>query len=119
MFHIIIINIFYNISVKLLFCADQGLDSSLECKGKKRIFMCHVFIKFSDLLGLCCQEIVMLQQFSDLQKEITVHQINFIVAGFGIFAEVAGIFSQNPKYPRNTGNRLKLSCVSPSFVVNI
>ena len=70
MLFVIIINIFYNISVKFFLRTDQRLDPSLKSKGKKRILLYHVFIKFPDLLRLGSKEIIMLQQFPDLDQEI-------------------------------------------------
>ena len=69
MLFVIIINIFYNIPVKFFLRTDQRLDPSLKSKGKKRILLYHVFIKFPNL----CDWAVgnhMLQQFPDLDQEI-------------------------------------------------
>ena len=57
---IVIINIFHHIAVKLLFGTDERFDSSFKGKGKIRILSRHIFIEFPDLLGLCCQEVIML-----------------------------------------------------------
>ena len=50
--------------------------------------MCHIFIKFADFLGLGCKEVVVFQQFSDLDQEIAVHKINLIVCLFGFLPQI-------------------------------
>ena len=50
MLRIIVINEFDNIAVEFFFCPDKGLDASLKCEGKKRIFPRHIFIEFPNLL---------------------------------------------------------------------
>ena len=105
MLPIIIINIFYYISIKLFLCAYQGFDPSLKCKGQKRIFSGHIFIKFSYLLRLCGKEIIMFQQFSDKNQEITVNHINFIMRLFCIFSQIMYVIMQNTK---NRITRIKI-----------
>ena len=57
--------------------------------------MGHIFIKFTDLLRLGCQEIVVLQKLRDLKQEIAVYQINLIIVLLGFPAQILRIFLQN------------------------
>ena len=54
--------------------------------------MGHIFVKFPDLLGLGCQEIIMLQKFRDLDQKIAVHQIDLIMVLFRFLAQILCIF---------------------------
>ena len=51
-FFIVVVNVFKNITVKLLFCPDQRLDASLKGKGEERILLCHVVVEVLDTVGL-------------------------------------------------------------------
>ena len=97
MFHMIIINIFYNISVEFLLRTDQRLDPALERKRQKRILPRHILIKFSDLLRLRSKEIIMLQKLRDLQQKITMRQIDLIPALPRIPAEIPRIIMKDPQ----------------------
>mgnify|MGYP005900303833 FL=1 len=70
----------------------QGLDPAFKCKGKKRIFMGHIFVKFPDLLGLGRKEIIMLQKFRDLDQKITVHQIDLVMVLLRFLTQILCIF---------------------------
>ena len=97
MLFIVIIDKFYYISIKFLFRTDQRFDPSLEGKCQKRVFPCHIFIKFPDLLGLGSKEIVMFQKFLDLDQEITVYQIDLVAFFFCFCPQIPDIFFQYPK----------------------
>ena len=60
--------------------------------------MSHIFIKFSDLLRLCGKEIVMFQQFLDLDQKIAMDQINFIMILLRIFSQVLNLILQYFQY---------------------
>lgn len=93
MFSIIIINIFYNITVEFFLCADQGLDPSFKSKSKQRIFLYHVFIKIPDFLRLCSKEIIVFKQFPELDQEIGMDEIYFIVILLCFFLQIHCIIS--------------------------
>ena len=88
MFCITVINIFDDISVKFRLRADQRLDSSLKVKCQKRIFLCHMDIKFPDLLGLGRQEIIV---FPDLNQEICMYQVYLIVCLFCLRFQIPAV----------------------------
>ena len=97
MLFIVIIDKFYYISIKFLFRTDQRFDPSLEGKCQKRVFPCHIFIKFPDLLRLGSEEIIMLQKLLDLDQKITVYQIDLIVFFLRLCPKIPNVFLQYPE----------------------
>ena len=71
--------------------ADQGFDAPFEVKGQKRIFLCHMDIKFPDLLGLGSKEIIVLEQLPDLEQKVRMHQVDLIAGAFCLFLQVLAV----------------------------
>ena len=97
MFFVLVINKLHYISVKFFLRTDQRFDPSLEGKRQKRIFPCHVFIKFPDFLRLSSKEIIMLQKLLDLDQTITVYQIDLVVFFLRLCSKIPDVFLQYPE----------------------
>ena len=80
MFGIIFINIFHHITVEFFLRPNQRFDSSLKSKSKIWIFLCHIFIKFPDLLGLCRKEILFaIDHFNQIVRHELLRMISWKV----------------------------------------
>ena len=76
---IIVIDILQNIAVEFFLSPDQGFDPALKSKCEKRIFLCHIFVKFLYPLRLRGKEVIMFEQFNDLDQEITMGKVDRVI----------------------------------------
>ncbi len=92
---VIIVDKFKDIAVVLFFGANQGLDATLERERKEGIFPCHELVEFLYALGLRGQEVVVFQQFDNLNQEIRVCKVNAVARSFRAVPEVVRILVKN------------------------
>ena len=72
--HIIIVDVFDDITVELLLRPDQRLDPAPERESEKRIPVRHISVKLPDPVGLVSQKVVVFELVQDpFQKTAVLH----------------------------------------------
>ena len=92
---VIVVDKFKDIAVELFFGANQGLDATLERERKEGIFPCHELVELFNPLRLRGQEVVVLQQFDNLNQKIRVSEVNIVARFLRTIPEVVRILVQN------------------------
>ena len=94
-FHVVVVDVAYDVAVELLLGPDQRLDPSAEGEGKVWVLCRHVLVELPDPLGLGGQEVVVLEHVGHAKEKRSVARIDGIAGPFGILLQVGCIFMQD------------------------
>ena len=72
MFRIVIVDVFKYVTVDFLLGSDEGLYPPLKCERKKGVFPRHILVQFLYPLRLRGEEVVVLENFGYLNKDIVI-----------------------------------------------